>query len=222
MSSKRLVRADVRYLLFSEVYNRLDEPKAKRRAFGLIEAAIVCLSRSGFENVTLEMVAREAGVARSLMNHYFKDAEQVREVSIKYIRLLLQKIAVDAFAKEKDPAAILSAYIDACFYWTKTFPRHAQVWLAFLHRCANFKSFRELNSQAVLVGEERIMSLLDHGKRLGVFAFDDSRDQAKLIQTLVCGALISSETENMSDLKAYVALIRSQCLTIAGAKPLAK
>lgn len=221
MASKRLVRADTRYLLFSEVYNQLAEPKAKRKAFGFVEAAIVCLSKSGFEHVTIEMISREAGVSRTLLNHYFKDADEIREISIKYIRLLMQKVVVDGFAGKSEPREILAAYVDGCFYWTKTFPRHAQVWLTFLHRCAHTKAFRALNTQAVLVGEERIMALLEHGKSLGVFSFTDARERAKMIQTLICGALVSSETEEMEDLSSYVALVREQCLAIASAKLLA-
>jgi len=29
----RIIKDDIRYLLFSEIYHRLDEPKARRRAF---------------------------------------------------------------------------------------------------------------------------------------------------------------------------------------------
>ena len=219
MSLKILIRSDIKYLLFSEVYLRA-EPKSRRRALALVEAAISCFAKSGFENVSLEMIAREAGVSRTLLNHYFSDANEIREISIKYIRLCFQKIAVEALAKGSDPKEMLASYVDACFFWLKNFRKHALVWLSFLHRCANLKTFRALNTKAVDVGHQRIMTVLEMGQQAGIFTFKDCQQSAKTIQSLICGALVSIVSEDMPDPKSYTTLIRLQCLALVGVKTL--
>ncbi len=211
-----LARADFKYLLFAEVYTRVEEPKTKRKAFGLLEAAITCFSRKGLDQVTLEMIAREAGVTRNLLKHYFKDLEDIRELSVKYIRLLFQRIAIDALASGEEADVMLARYVDACFYWVENFRVHALVWLAFLHRCSRDKKLRELNTLAGAVGEERIANLIRLGCEKGVFAPTTSEDAAKVIQSLITGALIISVSEELARPKGLAVATREQCLAVAG------
>jgi len=216
--TKRLLNNDWKYILFSELYHRLEEPKSKRRAFILLEAAIACFARKGFEAVTLEMIAREAGVTRPLLRHYFRDIDDIHETAIKYIRLLFQKVAVVALAKGKNPDDALSLYVQSCFDWVANSKTHAKVWLAFIYRCSQHKVSRELNTAAVRVGEERIIQVLELGLHRGFFNCNNSRVAARLIQTLVTGALVSVGSENVSP--DYTEMIKKQCLVIAGIREL--
>jgi AcrR family transcriptional regulator len=160
------------------------------------------------------MIAREAGATRPLLRHYFKDAEEVRDVTIKYILLLFQKVAVDALAKEQTADLMLIAYVESCFYWVKNFRVHSLVWLSFLHRCANQPKLREINTLATSVGEERITALLGKGVKEGVFSASSLKSPAKAIQTLITGALITAATENHEDLKHFADGVGQSCFIL--------
>ena len=216
MSSTRLIRNDLKFLLFADLYNRLEEPKAKRRAFMLLEAAIQCFSRNGFENVTLQMIAHEAGVTRPLLRHYFNDLDDIRETSVKYIRLLFQKIAVNELEKGKDAEDALELYILSCFHWAENLKTHARVWFAFLHLCSHQKRYRKINSEAVIVGERRIISLIEYGVSSGAFVTKDTARAAKMIQTLITGALVTVGSEDY-DPQQMAKYVLSECLKMVKA-----
>lgn len=216
MAKTLLKRKDLQYLIFGEIYQSYEDPKAKRKAFSIVEAAITCLSKHGLQNLTIAMVAREAGVARSLVHYYFASADEIQITSVKYVRFLFQKIAVDALAAERAPDKMLEAYVRACFYWIDNFRKHALVWLTYLHRCGSHATDRELNTRAAVVGEERIAALIEAGCAAGLFQCENSSDAAKALQTLICGGLVCYTTENLPDPRAFENLVVKNCLRIAG------
>lgn len=215
MTSMRFAKVDYKYLLFSEIYTRFDEPKSVRKAFALLEAAIGCYSRKGFDSVTMQMIAREAGVSRTLLSHYFESANEVRDLSIRYIRLLFQKIAIQAIEKPEAIEEKLREYVRSCFYWSNNFRAHALVWLAFLHRCSSDTKLRALNTAAGAVGADRISGLIDAGRSQGIFFAVDSHAAAREIQAVVAGGLILAISENLPDEAAFAESIVERCLTIA-------
>jgi AcrR family transcriptional regulator len=217
MSKQKLIKDDLQYILFSEIYFRLESPKAKRKAFLLIEASIQCLAKRGFENFSLENAAREAGVSRATIRHYFEDSEDLRELTVKYIRLLFQKLAVDAMVKKATPDQMLSAYVDSCFIWVENFRTHANVWLSFLNFCTNKIKLRALNTDAVQAGHERLTALLANGKASGIFKHANSEVAAKMIQVFITGAMVVSASEDFANRSEFVRDVRAHCLALAGA-----
>jgi AcrR family transcriptional regulator len=212
----KLLRNDIKYVVFDEIYQRFNEPKAKRKAHGLMENMIHCLARKGFDGVTLQMVARESGLTRPAIKYYFASLDELKVFSIKYVRLIFQKLAVDAMMRGANPQDMLSLYIDSCFVWIKNYKTHALVWLAFLHRCSQNAEMKALNTMAVLAGEERIQNLLQIGKEKGVFRFSNAASTAKSIQVLITGALVSFVSENIDEPESFQALVKTQCLMKVG------
>jgi AcrR family transcriptional regulator len=214
MESK-LIKHDLNYILFAEEYSRFKQPKAKRKAFILLEATIQCLARKGFGQVTLEMIAREAAVSRTLVKYYFKSLQEIELYALKYIRISAQKLAAGALEEIRDPQEMLCDYTKACLKWAHQYRTHALVWLSFVQRCGRDKSSRQLNSEAVAAGTQRIQSLLELGKTVGRFHCSDTAKAARMIQVIITGALCTIASENFADEKAFVDDIQSQCLAIA-------
>ena len=215
-SRPRILRDDLRYLIFTEVFRRFTEPKKSRRAFALIETAIDCFDRKGFGAVTFVMVARSAGLSRQALHRYFKNIEDLREVSLKYIRLLGQKMALERIGDSKDPVELLSGYVSVHFLWAKTYRSHARVWLSFLSSCAHKNKDRAINSAAVTAGHERIIQIIEQGKKAGVFQCADPNLSAKVVQSLLTGWTLSLITEELPDEDQQTAAVLQQCLSAAG------
>lgn len=215
LGKKIRVSDDIKYLLFTEVYLRFDRPTAKRKAFTILEAAISSIAKKGFEQATVEMIAREAGVSRTLVKYYFASLDELAEYVVKYIRLLYQKFAVAALTKGETAEKMLTNYIEACFIWIESFPLHSQVWHSFLHRCARSKKARLMNTHAVHAGHERLTALLELGLSQKVFNCDNPEEAARMIQVLITGGLWSFVTEDIDEQRAFVRSITAQCLNIA-------
>ena len=208
----RFAHVDVKYVLFAELYDHLRSPKAKRKAFALVEAAITCVAKRGFDGVTLDMIAREAGVSRPLLTYYFSDERELHEIMVKYIRLLFQKMAIEAMIRGTSPRMQLVKYVEACFTWADNFRAHGLVWLAFLHHCPRNPAFRKLNTLAAAVGADRISALIESAGSTVV----SSQAAAKSIQAVITGALMVRASEDLEDLPHFNQKITDLCLQLAG------
>ncbi len=210
---------EFKQLVFNEIYHRYEDPKALRRAFSFLEAAIQCFYKKGFEAVTLTMIAREAGVTRQLLNHYFSDLREIQELSMMYIRVIGQKLMLKEIENEKDPSKILFNYLNAHYLWANQFKTHVRVWLNFLAYCAKKDSFRLINSKAILTGRNRIEQILREGRESGLFKHLNDKNSAILIQTIIGGWLVALLSEEVDDEKEYSKTIIQECMKCIGIYP---
>lgn len=214
-----IIKDDLRFLIFSDLYLKFDEPKTRRRAFTILETAITCFDKKGFEFVTLTMIARECGVTPQLLNHYFDGIDDIRELTLKYIRLIGQKVVVDAINPREPSDLILRKYIEAHRKWAVNFKPHVRVWLGFLNSSSRNSRDREMNSMVVKTGKERLEQMIRMGQANGVYKAADTHEAARLIQTLMLGWLISITTENDdADFDGLTASVIRECLRFVGAQ----
>lgn len=207
------------HLVFNEIYLRYSEPKSQRKAFAILEAALNCYYRDGFEKVTFKSVAREAGLAPPSLRRYFKDLNEIQELTIKYIHLIAQKLVVEVLNDSENPLESLKKYLNAHLNWAKNFKKHLCVWLSFISYCGNKKRERELNTRAVLNGAYRISELLARGRKAGVFFHKNDFETARIIQTLILGWLTTLATENVESPEAYTQSIIQHCLHVVCLQP---
>ena len=210
---------DLRYLIFSEIYLRYSEPKARRKSFSILENAIACFDRKGFENVTFQMIARESAITPPSLRHYFKNLDEVRSLSLQYCHLIAQKLIVTAMTNETAPRAMLKAYLRAHAEWARQTPGHVRMWLSFLAYSARKSKDRKLNTQAVLNGASRLTELLTQGREQNVFHHTDDFKSARLIQTLILGWLTTLITEDSDEIEAarYSEDVINLCLAVVDA-----
>ena len=195
----KIPKDQLSYLIFSEVYQKLEIPKAKRAALSIVETAISCFYKKGWAGVTMTMVARESGIKRQSLSHYFSTLEELREVSIKYIRLVFQKEVVDKIGNETNPEKMIEIYVQSCFEWVEDSKVHAVVWLSFIHSCTSHEGDRNLNTEAVKVGTERIAYILNLGVEKNIFPQINVIERAQMIQVLIMGAMIAYAAQSFDD-----------------------
>jgi len=198
----------------------LEPTKSQKRRIQIVETAIECFSKYGFENTTYEKIAAACKVTRPLIIHYFPEKDSLLQMTITYIRANLQNFAVAALMKETTTEGQLRAYVESTFDWVKDFPAHAQTWLLFYYNASIRPDMKELNSKLVNTGHERIFALLQkaHAERKTPRA--PTMEQAKMIQNLITGSLHSILTEK--SLLSQTAIRRATIETVAelaGLKP---
>jgi AcrR family transcriptional regulator len=214
LAKNKLISDDLRYLIFGEIYQRYSEPKARRKALTLLEAAITCFDKAGLEHVTFKTLAREAGLTAPSLRHYFANLEEIRELALKYIHLTSQKIVVDAMSAATDPDEMFRCYLEAHYKWAKNFKSHIRVWLSFLSYCSRNKDGQNLNTSAMANGARRIDQLIEIGKDAGVFTAGDGQDRARMIQALLLGWLTTLITEKLPNPDQYTQQVFKQCFVM--------
>ncbi|MEK6555505.1 MAG: TetR/AcrR family transcriptional regulator [Bdellovibrionota bacterium] len=213
-----LLKDELRDIAFREIYQKLQEPKGRRKAGLILEATIKCISKVGFENLTLERVAREAGVSRPLIRYYFTDLDDLKVSAVKYIRVILQNSVVDAISSGSNELESFNLYIDALFNWYDQFRSHAMVWIAFFWYTTQNKQMKELNTIATIKGNERLQRLLENGKKNGYFDFEDGMEAAQNLVTVLNG-IITTESSMFHDDKTKMrARYRELALKAVGAR----
>lgn len=214
MSRKIIVPNDVRHLLFGEIYQRYSEPKARRRAFGILETALTCFDRKGFKNTSFKMIAREAGLTPPSLRYYFSDLEEIRDLALQYTHVLSQKIVIEHMSKSSDPEGMLRGYLQGHAIWASHFQGHFRVWLEFLSDSSKRKKDRLMNSAAIANGTNRICEMLAQGRQAGVFRHKDDFFQARFLQALILGWLTALVTEEIEDPASYSKKMIDQCLRV--------
>jgi AcrR family transcriptional regulator len=209
-----IIANDINYLVFSEIYQRFTLPKTRRKAFAILEAAIECYDKRGFDVTTFKMVARQAGITAPALRRYFGDLDEIREFSVKYVHLTAQKIVVESMKGSGNPVEMLDRYLKAHLYWALHFKRHLCLWIGFISYSSRKKRDRAINTKAVLNGAIRISEILNQGRKLGVFNHKNDFLTARMIQTMILGWLTTLVTEDTEDIEAYSQEILNKCRTM--------
>lgn len=174
--------------------------KSQQTKLRILEAAIHSYVKFGIERTTYEKLAELTGVTRPLIMRYFPDKNEIFKLAMQYIRTEMQQSAVGAiaFAGPSNEKRI-EAYVHSTFDWLEKKPKHARVWLLFYYYCGIRAEQLAVNSALVEAGHARITSLLEAGKKEGVFHARDSKGAAKAIQIQITGALLALLTEKFND-----------------------
>ena len=110
------------------------------RSAQLIDATMQVVDRVGLHKASVAMIGAEAGVAPSIINHYFGGKSGLLEATMKFVLQQLQEaVQVRLRAIESDKVlARITAIIDGNFDPTQVESRVTKTWLAFgIMRCTS-------------------------------------------------------------------------------------
>ncbi len=120
----------------------------------VINATLECISESGFEGLTLESVAKKAGVSKGVVSYYFKGKEDLILQSFRaFLDYYNQKVA-EAFDKETSALKLLEAMFDIVVF-PKTVPQEPE-------RLENDLKHQEKNKTMIILAEDQYFSILIH------------------------------------------------------------
>jgi AcrR family transcriptional regulator len=191
---------------------------SRKRAHSILLAAIANYASKGIENTTYDDIAKAAKISRPLIFSYFKDYEEIFYYVVKLIRSHFQDFAVAALKKQSSPTEMLSAYVTSTFQWLDQYPNHAGTLLLYLQRCARNSRDRDLNTQFHEAGQLRLAALIRLAEDKGQAKCKDPDSAARLIQTVIAGALVNSVSVTMSDKARFREQVLTLCLGVAGIK----
>ncbi len=171
--------------------------RAERRQIQIVEKAIRLCAEGGIEALGYERIAKECGVTRHLVIHYFPDRESLIERAMEYVWASLKLEILGSIDREKGAINKMKAYIAANMRWARTLPDQATFLVLFLHYASNKPAFRKFNSSLMRLGQDRILGILKEGVAEKVFACPSPLPlEAKAIQLRVLGHVMSFVTED--------------------------
>lgn len=205
--------------LLDQLFPQLGKKLSRDRSAGILLAAIAGYAADGIEQTTYETIAKRARVSRPLLFKYFADYDDIFHQAMHLIRLHFQRYTSAAVDREMVPARRLATYLSSAFDWMELHPEFAQGHLLNLQRCSRSSRERELNSQVCENGRQRIAALIRESTTRQGFEVRDLNSTAQRIQSVLAGAMLTLQTENVANEMALRADVLAVCQSLIRVKP---
>ncbi|MEJ2633075.1 MAG: transcriptional regulator BetI [Acidihalobacter sp.] len=127
----------------------------------LIEAAIQSIGEVGFERTTVVRIGRIAGVAPSIIHHYFSGKNDLLEATMRELLEQFRGHVVSAQANARTPIDRVEALIGANFADEQFKPTTVAAWLAFWAQAPHYPALHRLQR----INARRLRSNLRHALR---------------------------------------------------------
>ena len=137
---------------------------ASRRA--IVNVAIDCFSRFGFQATSIDRIAKAAGVTKGALYYHFEDKQDLLLGAIEDRIGGFERVIVERVTKLKDPAAALDAVIDICIEQA-TVSNHRRFILTLMVEALDthpelsvrfrdmMRKFRDFLTQTFTIGQKR-------------------------------------------------------------------
>ncbi|MFD2238325.1 betaine-aldehyde dehydrogenase [Aureimonas populi] len=169
---------------------RADELRRRQ----LIDATVAALGEIGFQASTLAEIAGRAGVAPSLVSHYFGDKDGLLEATLRHLAGRVAKGLRQRLAQARTPRERVQAVIDATLAPEEFDARTGSVWLAFWGQVLHSERLKRVQR----VYGERTLSNLRHDLRALVHE-EDAREIAASIAALIDGLWLRSTLSGLAE-----------------------
>lgn len=169
----------------SEVPRRRLEPDARRGQ--ILSCAVRMFGERPFADVSITDVARESGVARGLVNHYFGTKKDL------YLAVIRTMVTIPQVAVEQLPDGDLPTRVDASVTWfLDTVSRHRSSWLAAVgaNGMGHDPAVARVLAEAEEVAADRVLTAV------GLDGSQPHRDELRaMIRAYVGGLAVSAARE---------------------------
>ncbi len=127
----------------------------------ILAVALNLFAEFGFSHVSISMIAKEAGVGKSLIFHHFNNKEQLwNEVKHHYF-LAYTEAQLSLFDQEKDPIELIRKSMHSYFNYVQANPQVAR-FFAYAHLEGDEKC-GEMDQPLIRRGSELIQTAQDNG-----------------------------------------------------------
>jgi TetR/AcrR family fatty acid metabolism transcriptional regulator len=179
------------------------------RRLALLKAAFREVAEKGFSEVTLDDIAKRAGVSKGVTLYYFDSKEDLfREVFAWLIDSIHERMR-EAVAREDDPIARVRALVAMIFPSPSKNRAFFRAFVDFCGLAARREAFREVNERFYAGCREIDGGIAEEGMRRGVFVVRDPREAGSTMRAIFDGLMMQWLSEK--DPEAAFVGYRERC-----------
>ena len=179
------------------------------RRLSLLKAAFREVSEKGFSEVTLDDIARRAGVSKGITLYYFDSKEELFRELFGWLIDSIHARMREAVAQEADPVAKVRALVALIFPSPSKNRAFFRAFVDFCGLAARRESFREVNERFYAGCREIDGSIVEEGMRQGVFLVRDRQDAGSTMRAIFDGLMMQWLSEK--DPEASFGTYRDRC-----------
>jgi TetR/AcrR family fatty acid metabolism transcriptional regulator len=188
---------------------RTAQMSESERRLSLLKAAFREVSEKGFSEVTLDDIARRAGVSKGITLYYFDSKEELFRELFGWLIDSIHARMREAVAQEADPVAKVRALVALIFPSPSKNRAFFRAFVDFCGLAARRESFREVNERFYAGCREIDGSIVEEGMRQGVFLVRDRQEAGSTMRAMFDGLMMQWLSEK--DPEASFGTYRDRC-----------
>ncbi len=179
------------------------------RRLMLLKAAFREVAEKGFSEVTLDDIARRAGVSKGVTLYYFDSKEDLFRQLFSWLIESIHGRMREAVAREQDPVAKVRALVALIFPSPSKNRAFFRAFVDFSGLAARREAFREVNERFYAGCREIDGGIVEDGMRRGVFVLRDPREAGSTMRAIFDGLMMQWLSEK--DPEATFGAYRERC-----------
>jgi AcrR family transcriptional regulator len=183
-------------------------PESERR-LALLKAAFREVAEKGFSEVTLDDIARRAGVSKGITLYYFDSKEALFRELFGWLIDSIHARMREAVAAEREPVAKVRALTALIFPSPSKNRAFFRAFVDFSGLAARRESFREINERFYAGCREIDGGIVEEGMRQGVFLVRDRHEAGSTMRAMFDGLMMQWLSER--DPEATFGAYRDRC-----------
>src|SRR4051812_12198350 len=174
-----------------------------------LKTALPEVAEKGFSEVTLDDIARRAGVSKGVTLYYFDSKEDLFRELFGWLIDSIHARMRDAVGAEEDPVAKLKALVALIFPSPSKNRAFFRAFVDFSGVAARREAFRSVNERFYAGCREIEGGIVEEGIRRGVFPARDANEAGSTMRAIFDGLMLQWLSE--SDLEATFEKYRDRC-----------
>jgi len=179
------------------------------RRLGLLKAAFREVAEKGFSEVTLDDIARRAGVSKGVTLYYFDSKEDLFRELFAWLIDSIHARMREAVGREQDPVAKVRALVALIFPSPSKNRAFFRAFVDFCGLAARREPFREVNARFYAGCRQIDGGIAEEGMRQGVFVVRDPGEAGSTMRALFDGLMMQWLSEK--DPEATFGAYRERC-----------
>lgn len=183
-------------------------PAAERR-LSLLKAAFREVAEKGFSAVTLDDIARRAGVSKGVTLYYFESKEDLFREVFRWLIDSIQHRMREAVAAVSDPVEKVRALVALIFPSPSKNRAFFRAYVDFCGLASRHEAFREVGESFYAGCRSIDGGIVEDGMRRGVFRVRDAGEAASTMRAIFDGLMMQWLTEK--DPEGHFEEYRARC-----------
>ncbi len=184
-------------------------PAESERRLTLLKAAFREVAEKGFSEVTLDDIARRAGVSKGVTLYYFRSKDDLFRELFSWLIDSIHGRMREAVGREQDPIAKVRALVALIFPSPSKNRAFFRAFVDFCGLAARREPFREVNERFYAGCREIDGGIVADGMRRGVFVLRDPMEAGSTMRAMFDGLMMQWLSEK--DPEATFGAYRERC-----------
>ncbi len=160
---------------------------AAERKDQIVRATVECITKYGYNNFSMQDVARIAGVSKGIIHYYFLNKEELMMSVLDKVAGDIERVLAADMQSITDPVRKMEIFISVCFDVVRNTREYYQVNMDFWTQINHKQEVRQAIAKHYAKFRETAAKVIQEGVQKGAFKKIDPLDQASFVIAVIDG-----------------------------------